>query len=300
MSGALTHWRRYGGAPGIVALATSAAGFAPQFVASLVQQYGELEAAKRLYSKVERAVELVGKRTREYFSGMGAGPAPRAAEEFVGSAPAATPAPQTQSGGYHAVPVGQRSEKKFFDTLHAAAVVPLAGVVLPSLNLVPQDTSESGRIGRRIKITNVDMIGQIHLAQGAAILTDNIRVFIVLDTQANKAAPALGDYLDGTPQYKSFRNLVNRGRFRTLHTFRMDVMPTYGGPANGGEFNRTWEWHKSFSPQDQIVVEFNSTLGAQSEITSNNIVVMAITSSGIVAAANGAQLSYNARIRFHD
>lgn len=59
----------------------------------------------------------------------------------------------TRVGGYYGRFTGPHAEKKFFDTTLAATAATTAGAVISdTLNIVPQDSTESGRIGRKVDL----------------------------------------------------------------------------------------------------------------------------------------------------
>ncbi len=189
---------------------------------------------------------------------------------------------------------GQGQEKKFFDTIKANTTVSAAGTLFsPSLNLIPQGTTEKERIGRLATVKNLYIKGEVRMpAQTASSAThDRVRIIVYVDKQTNGTGAAVLDLLE-TASINSFRNLTNITRFDFVQD-RVINLNCVGGAGNGtadswGEFGVNYR----FSKRCNMPVEFDSTAGAITEIRSNNIGVMAISANG------SATLLYTARVRF--
>lgn len=198
--------------------------------------------------------------------------------------------------GYYGRFAPSGGERKFFDTTRATQTVAATGTIMNlSLNLIPQGTTESTRIGRKCVIRALNLRGNYNLpgATAAANTSDILRIIVYVDKQANGATAAVTDILE-TASYNSFRNLAESGRFKLLYD-KSHALNTMGGAGNGttdsfGEIARPW----SFNKRCMIPIEFSSTTGAITEIRSNNIGVLAISKGAV------AQLDYIARVRYSD
>ncbi len=183
-----------------------------------------------------------------------------------------------------------QQEHKFFDTSIIDAVVPAIGLIQTSPNLVPQNVTEKGRIGRRIIVRHIHARFQCQLPSADDVGNidggDTLRIMILVDHQANGAAPAILDILE-TATYNSYRNLANINRFDVLVdkfiTFNRIVAMTDGTNTSGQPTTiKEWRWSKKV----EVPIEFDSTAGALTEIQSNNIVFFYISAFGLVGVLN--------------
>lgn len=189
----------------------------------------------------------------------------------------------------------QSAELKFHDVSAGSTAATLTGVFAGrSLNLIPQGTSESERIGRKCLIKKINMRGSILLANATAnnACQNRIRIIVYQDKQANGAdITATTDLLE-TAAIDSYRNLANSMRFKVLYDKTMACNCTCADGTETFEYIKNW----SFNRRVNIPLEFSSTTGAISELRSNNIGVLFIQES----TAPNAILKYQARLRFSD
>ncbi len=188
-------------------------------------------------------------------------------------------------------------ELKFFDLdIDDATVASGATIVQDSCNLIPQGITEVTRVGRKCTIKSINWRMQISTnvqSNTASPATEVVRVILYLDKQANGATAATTDLVE-TADFQTFNNLANKKRFRTLmdRTYPLQIMASSGADA-------TAEWAgdnitDTFFKKVNIPIEFNSTAGAITEITSNNIGVLILGKQGL------AVFSSKMRIRFTD
>lgn len=189
-------------------------------------------------------------------------------------------------------------EMKFFDTTVSVGTVSAAGNIQPSMNLIPQSVTESGRIGRVTRIRRVQINGEVRLdpvASGAGPPSDRLRFIVYLDKQANGATAQVTDLLE-TADILSFRNLSNSSRFQVLSDQTKDInFQAGGGDVAGANSNfagnfKSLKLYKTCN----IPVEFSATTGAITEIRSNNIGILLISEN---ATAN---CKWVCRLRFTD
>ncbi len=203
----------------------------------------------------------------------------------------------TRTSGYYGRFAGPSGELKFHDINIDDAVIAANGTIAEDSCVgIAQGTTESERIGRRASIRSINWRFSIALllqANTATPLTDTVRVILYLDKQCNGATAAVTDILEDD-DYQSFNNLANKSRFRTL----MDRTYSFEPPAASGA-DATAEWgplkiDETFYKQCNIPIEWDSTTGAITEVRSNNIGVLLLSSSG-VCTFNSAM-----RLRFSD
>lgn len=155
-------------------------------------------------------------------------------------------------------------ELKYFDTQYTQSSDD-QGVILSSLNLVPQGTDENERIGRKITVYQISFNGIITQSSSS----DALRIILYLDKQANGANAAVSDILDTADVY-SFMNLANRDCFEILQEwlFGSDTFATSGGAG------------KAFMQQVdigiEVPIEFSGATGAITEVRSNNLGLLLI------------------------
>lgn len=182
-------------------------------------------------------------------------------------------------------------ESKFFETTAQNTAFTAAGVIVPSLNLIPQGTSECERDGRKAHMTSIHWKGIIRLnATTSSETVNNVRIIMYMDKQTNGQAAAVTDILE-QGDFMSFNNLANRQRFRVLWDKKMSL----NAAAFSSTTSNTKDYYMEFHKQCNIPLEFSSTTGAITELRSNNVGMIFI-SEGTGGTAEVQE--WNARIRF--
>lgn len=183
----------------------------------------------------------------------------------------------TRNAGAYARSIPIRStEKKYFDTSLADTSDHSAGIVLPSLCLLPQGTTDQKRIGNKVTIRNINL----HLSgslddQGTGVFSDGCyRVIVFIDKQCNGAAAAVTDILN-TANISSFRNMDQVDRFTILKD-KMYVLPCR---STNVLHTISPLIRVNWSKKCNIPVHFSSTTGAITEIRSNNIGILFISNT---------------------
>ncbi len=199
-------------------------------------------------------------------------------------------------------------ELKFFDT-HTADVTVADTMKIIPVNLIGQGTGQSERIGRKIKIQTLMVRGTIRrpagiLANGTAAPHMDVRIMIVLDTQANGTQFSQNQLLDNTlgpndvPLSLRYNNLDNSNRFRVIEDKRFIVgaqTMTNIDPTLSSTTTMTQFAPLSFDMNDfrcNCDVVFDSTTGAITEVRSNNLYACIMTNA---ATAN---YTIDTRVRF--
>lgn len=169
------------------------------------------------------------------------------------------------------------AEVKYWDNPFSTNTSVTGTVDMPLVGLT-QGTSESTRIGGKINICGFGIKGHVTgIPQtGAAPLADLVRILVVLDKQANGAAPVVSDILQSA-QIISFLLLDNQDRFEILAEkyARVDVT------AWGGSTVQTLS---AILPIEidlkvDIPVHIADATGAQAKFKSNQICVLYISHS---------------------
>lgn len=203
-----------------------------------------------------------------------------------------------RTAGYYRGPARSTSELKFLDTSKAETTVANTGTILnTSLCVIPQDGTESGRVGRKVTAKSLMIRGEYTMAAPTDVgATDALCRFIVYhDKQTNGAAAGVTDILE-TAAYQSFNNLANKGRFRILCDKKMNLQ-AQGAAASGAGYT-FGEQRKGFEKylKLNLPLEYDNsaTTGAITTQRSNNIGVLAISVGGVM------QITYTARLRYTD
>ncbi len=191
------------------------------------------------------------------------------------------------------------AELKFFDTNTSTQPVSNAGIIhSPTLLVIPQDNTQSGRIGRKVNVKSIS--GHLKCSMDSSTttgtrLSDTLRIIIYLDKQCNGAAATVLQILN-TAAVNSFRNLEQSERFRVL--WEKEYSLNYGGGQGNGS---TISWSEvvrkyKVNIKCHIPVVYDNALstGALTTIRSNNIGVLAISTNGV------ADLVATWRIRYSD
>lgn len=174
------------------------------------------------------------------------------------------------------------AEHKFLDTTIAEVDPTTSGAIISaSVNLIPQDVTESGRVGRRVilKAVNFRFVAKLENTSTPSATDDGIRVIIYHDRQANGATAAVSDILS-TTTFLSFNNLGNKSRFTVLSDKIVDLSSTAGSWDGTNDQFGEKAMTKSVYLKCDIPLEFSGTAANISNVRSNNIGIMAITDAG--------------------
>lgn len=158
---------------------------------------------------------------------------------------------------------------------------------------IPQDTTPTGRIGRRINLKSLEINGLVVMAAGTAVSEDVFEMYMILDTQANGAVPAITDIFSATTACKAIKNLDNSERFRTLKHWQVTVQSASWNGVAGNYSGAVAPFHKHVDLKG-IQIEYNSNAGALTEIKANHIFLVAASSNG------QSQFQGSYRVRYQD
>lgn len=199
------------------------------------------------------------------------------------------------SRGLPRTSAGSASELKVFDTainfnIDATGEVPATG----QLNLIPQGTSESTRIGRKVVVKSIQINGHLLCNPGAGNTPSEINyIWLVLDKQCNGAAASAADVLTGTAFQTALPNVDNSQRFVILRKFVIQTESKAGVATAWALSCRPWTFYKKVN----IPIDFSSTTGAITEIRSNNLFLLAGTNQ---TGDDLTNVTATCRLRFTD
>ena len=192
---------------------------------------------------------------------------------------------------------GTDEELKFHDRDIADITVP-ATLFKYNLNIIPQNSTESGRIGRKLVIKTIQVQGNVQLiaATNAANTSNILKWSIVLDTQTNGAAFSSTVYLK-TDDIRSYRSLSNTGRFKVLKTGYITLAAKGAAPSGAAFiFSEDMAWLNCYIkcnvPIEYDTTETDGTVGTQR--VNSLWFVTQMTEAEIIA------INLKARMRFSD
>jgi len=187
---------------------------------------------------------------------------------------------------------GTGAEKKFFDTAISfnfdnTMEVPATG----QLALIPQGDTESTRDGRKAVVKSIQIRGALTFAPAAAASAGTITyLYLILDTQTNGAAAAITDVFTSNVSHSNMLQLNNSGRFRILKKWVHVYNSGAGVTTAYNIVTKSLEFFKKCN----VPLDWNGTAGAITELRSNNIFLMAGSSSDDLVNFDGT-----CRLRFY-
>ncbi len=189
-------------------------------------------------------------------------------------------------------------ELKFHDVDLDDAQIAQTGTITPTINIIPQGVTEVQRVGRKCTLKSIGWRYTLTLPETDAVPTpdtgDTARIILYLDKQCNGATAAILDILE-TADYQSFNNLANKNRFQILHDklVTLNYMSMASDNAGVVSQSRVLREGACYKKLD-LPIEFSATTGAITEIRSNNLGVLLISSNTKLDFAS------KIRIRFSD
>ncbi len=154
--------------------------------------------------------------------------------------------------------------------------------------LIIENTTPSGRIGRKIVVKSVAFRLHIVFPEAATPLHDLVRIIVLIDKQCNGAQPVVADILQTATTATSFYNLENSGRFEILFNkyFNMFARSGAGNSTAGvNTFGDDEKFVKGYFKLN-LPIQYNAATGAITEIRSNNIVMLCISTHGFAFTAS--------------
>lgn len=185
-------------------------------------------------------------------------------------------------------------ELKFLDT--AISVAPIDStyeVIQNCLNVIPQGATESQRIGRKVVVKSIQMRHICTYVPAADTQgSTGIVVCLVLDKQANGAAPGITDIFTTNSAVTAMINLANSERFVVLKRFAFTMAAQAGVQGAFARADYLIDYYKKLD----IPLEFDQTSGALTTVKSNNLLLVA----GSTGLDDVVLLSGTTRIRYAD
>ncbi len=188
-------------------------------------------------------------------------------------------------------------ELKFLDTGRNDSIVLNAGTMQGSLNIVAQNLTESGRVGRDIRVKSIHMkLSLILPGTDDDAFGPNSEIFRIIlhnDKQTNGVQGAVGSLLEST-SYDSFYNLNNTDRYQIFWDRTFVVEPTTAS-TDGTNTNNSGQMVKFVKVNIRnldIPIDFTSSSGAISANTSNCLNLLYISRNGIGAIENQVRILY--------
>lgn len=161
---------------------------------------------------------------------------------------------------------------------------------LTLLNGLVPGTGATQRIGQKIVIKSIEIRVRVQVDPNGGV-RQLVRWMVVMDRQANGAAPTLAQILNVNTPY-GLRNLENRKRFKII----LDNVK-YLAPLN--QEGDGCYYHVYFKFRKPLIVEYNAgNAGTVADIVSNSLYMFSV---GDQAAGNGdAVLASYCRLRYTD
>lgn len=171
-----------------------------------------------------------------------------------------------------------QNEKKYHDGTQVQYGVATGGdLPMATMLEIPQNTSQSGRIGKTIHVKDLFVRYELGIAAGAAAVgSDIVRVMIIKDKQCNGTSPAILDILNQAT-VDSFNKLENKYRFQVLYD------ETHSLNAPGGDGTNTVRQIlqcRASKNLKNMPMEYSGVTGAIGEVRSNNIFMLTIAKYG--------------------
>lgn len=169
--------------------------------------------------------------------------------------------------------MGTEPELKFFDTVlsipidftgECSSTAATGGVAL-----IPQGDTSNTRDGRNAIIKSVQIKGTLDFVPGAAAapMAGNTWIYMVVDTQANGAYPAITDLFTSANMWENQLNLNNSQRFQVLKKWVHNWSVKAGATTAYAPESQALNWYKKVN----IPMVWSSTAGAITEVRTNNI-----------------------------
>jgi len=186
------------------------------------------------------------------------------------------------------------NELKHFDTtlswtMDATGEVPATGQIC----LVDAGDSKSQRTGRRIHVHSIQIRARLSFDPSTGTVgSTTADMYLILDKQCQGTAAAVGDVFTGGNLSVALTNPDNHDRFEILKRWNF-VMHSNAGVsgAYAGVVDQI-----DYLTLCNIPIIYNNTTGALTEITSNNIFLIA----GSTGTDDLITVSGRARLRFTD
>ena len=192
------------------------------------------------------------------------------------------------------MPYLRGGEVKFLDFTLNNQTPPVTGIIIPSLNVIPQGVGESERLGRKVTLRSLSIRCQFRINAADAVADGFriLRMLVYVDKQTNGAPAVVTDVIQ-TAEWRAFRNLDNSGRFMVLHDRYYTNRSSAGIASSQADTGLLMQVYKTIT----LPIEYDASLdtGVISTIRSNNIGVILIGNIG-----GHFDVDFHSRVRYTD
>jgi len=154
---------------------------------------------------------------------------------------------------------------------------------------IPQGTSVSQRVGKKIRVNSIQCRG--NMGQNASASTNDVCLLIVYDTRPTGALPAITDILQSVSS-RAFNNDANSDRFRILKRVDRSLV---GNPAATAYTTDTFKSMDFFLKVNKPMQFAAAGTGAIGDIARGALYVVTVGNNAAGAAAAQANLAFRTR-----
>ncbi len=191
-------------------------------------------------------------------------------------------------GGFYGRFAGSDAELKFHDLdINDSVIAQNGNITQISCLTIPQNNTESGRIGRKLTVKRIGWRFEVKLVAGTASATTNevVRVILYHDRQTNGATATVTGILE-SDDYQSFNNLANKSRFSILMD-RTYTLVAKSGSGRGSTDTLAFgedDINDTFFKACNIPIEYDNsqTDGSITSMRSSNIGVLLLSRDGAI------------------
>jgi len=179
-----------------------------------------------------------------------------------------------------------------------------SGIVVPAtggtymLSNIAQGTNDNNRIGNKIKLLRLRMLGEISLPTTTTVanMNDILRVIIFVDHQTNGIQTTVASVLDTAHVFSFYNedNIPENGpkRYQILydkfHTMSASGVGFQGTYIESNTTRKVFKFDKKLSSN----VQYNSTTGAITEQNSNSLQMLVISLQGAMYIDANIEVSF--------
>lgn len=199
----------------------------------------------------------------------------------------------------HGYAMHAKPELKFIDSGGAGVSIAGTGTIVDASAMltIVQDSSESGRVGRKVCLKSIHIQGTIDTSSSTVSAEDKaqgyVRLVLLTDHQTNGTAATFADIYENT-DINTFRKLENSKRFTVLKekVVKLSAPVFYNGAAS--EACAASQRFK-INVKCNMEIDYNAATGLIGTRTQNNLVLAAVKYGAVTPT-----ISYDARVRYYD
>lgn len=183
--------------------------------------------------------------------------------------------------------IGAAGDAKYVDIASASYEMCTTGSTT-HISIVPQGTTVNTRLGKSFRCTSLQIRGFSLLDSAASQVFNSGRIYIVWDSQPNKAKAAVTDILDAATS-SSLVKRENASRFKILRKLSYDQMGLAGGASaagvSGTELISVDEFIK-FENDLICTLTTADTTGVIGDVVTGALLLVAVGSNATTLASN--------------